>query len=215
MKGAKVKCLIDANYVFDLDTGGILDCPPYLGYTFLMANFIAHEIATISHERLRLCGMQIADLEPGQVSEIYELLREHRGLSYRDLAAFVLARDTQSILVTGDGHLRTMAGENDIECHGTLWILDALVDAGILTGPRAADALRTMQANNRRLPKTECDARIRTWRPQSSPTAVTHPMMRDTIGLLFPASLVALSISTAGMYRCAARRGSHRMAAAP
>ncbi|MDN7012732.1 DUF3368 domain-containing protein [Methanoculleus sp. FWC-SCC3] len=47
------------------------------------------------------------------------------------------------------------------ECHGTLWILDALVDAGILTGPRAAESLRTMQANNRWLPKAECDARVK------------------------------------------------------
>lgn len=39
-------------------------------------------------------------------------------------------------------------------------------------------------------------------------------MMRDTIGLLFPASLVALSISTAGMYRCAAQRECPGMAAA-
>ncbi len=165
MKGVRVQCSIDANYVFDLDAGGILDCPPYLSYTFLMTNFIAHEIKTISHERLGPCGVQIVDLEPGQVSEIYELLREHRGLSYRDLSAFVLARDTQAVLVTGDGHLRMMAEKNGVECHGTLWVLDALVDADILTGPHAADALRTMQANNRWLPKAECDARIRKWKP--------------------------------------------------
>lgn len=165
MKGTKVQCSIDANYVFDLDAGGILDCPLYLGYAFLMTNFIAHEIQTISPERLRFCGLQIVDLEPGQVSDIYELAREHRGLSYRDLSAFVLARDTHSVLVTGDGHLRTMAEENDIECHGTLWMLDALVEGGILKGPRAADAVRTMQTNNRWLPKAECDARIQKWKP--------------------------------------------------
>lgn len=165
MKDIKIRCSIDANYVFDLNAGGILEYPSHLDYTFLMANFIAHEIKTISHERLGLCGMQIVDLEPGQVSEIYELHREHRGLSYRDLSAFVLARDTQAVLVTGDGHLRTMAGENGVTCHGTLWILDALMDTGILTGPHAADALRTMQANNRWLPKTECEARIRAWKP--------------------------------------------------
>ncbi|WP_292519598.1 PIN domain-containing protein [Methanoculleus sp.] len=160
-----LRCSVDANCIFDLDAGGILDCPSRLGYTFLMANFIAHEIKTVSQERLRRCGLEIVDLEPGQVSEIYELLRRHRGLSHRDLSAFVLARDSRSVLVTGDGRLRTMAEENGVECHGTLWILDALVDGGILKGARAADAVRSMQANGRWLPKAECDTRIRVWGP--------------------------------------------------
>lgn len=160
-----IRCSIDANYLFDLNAGGILECPSRLGYTFLMANFIAYEIKTISLEQLQRCGLQVVDLEPEQVSEIYDLLRKHHGLSYKDLSAFVLARDTRSVLVTGDGPLRTMAGENDIECHGTLWILDALVNRGILKGSHAADAIKKMQANNRWLPRAECDLRMKKWDP--------------------------------------------------
>lgn len=161
----EIRCSVDANYIFDLDAGRILEYPSRLGYTFLMANFIAHEIKTVPLERLRRCGLEIIDLEPEQVSEIYELLRRHQGLSYRDLSAFVLARDMHSILVTGDGRLRTMAEKNGVECHGTLWILDALVDGGILKGARAADAIRSMQANSRWLPKMQCDLRMKRWDP--------------------------------------------------
>ncbi|WP_317297260.1 hypothetical protein [Methanoculleus nereidis] len=38
MKGIKIQCSIDANYVFDLNAGGILEYPSHLDYTFLMAN---------------------------------------------------------------------------------------------------------------------------------------------------------------------------------
>jgi len=163
VRDVRFRCSVDANYIFDLDAGGLLDRPSRLGYTFLMTNFIAHEIKTVPMERLRRCGLEIVDLEPGQVSEIYELLRIHQGLSYRGISAFILARDTCSVLVTGDGRLRTMAKENGVECHGTLWILDALVDGGILKGAHAADAVRTMQANSRWLPKRECEARVKKW----------------------------------------------------
>lgn len=163
----EARCSIDANFIFDLDAGNILDCLSRLGYTFFMANFIAHEIQTVPLERLRRCGLEIVDLEPGQVSEIFELHRTHQGLSYRDLSAFVLARDTRSVLVTGDSRLRTMAEGNGVECHGTLWILDALVDGGILKGARAADAVRLMQANSRWLPRMQCDLRMKRWEPEA------------------------------------------------
>ena len=114
---------------------------------------------------MRRCGLEIVDLDPGQALEIYELRQRHRGLSHRDLSAFVLAWDTRSVLVTGDGPLRTMAQENGVECHGTLWILDALVDEGILEGARAADAIRSMLAYGRWLPRADCEARIERWDP--------------------------------------------------
>jgi len=44
VKGTPDQCSIDANFIFDLDTGGILEYPCRLGYTFLMADFVAYEV---------------------------------------------------------------------------------------------------------------------------------------------------------------------------
>ncbi len=163
VNGSRIQCSIDATYIFDLDAGGILHYPSYLGYTFRMTDFIAREIKTIPHVRLRLCGLEIVGLESEQVLEIFTLLRRHPGLSYKDVSAYVLARDTESILLTGDAQLRAMAERNGVECHGTLWILDALVDGGILEGEHATDAVRRMRELGRWLPKKECEARMNAW----------------------------------------------------
>ncbi|MDN7023620.1 DUF3368 domain-containing protein [Methanoculleus sp. FWC-SCC1] len=163
--GPGIERSIDANYIFDLETAGILHYPLHLGYSFRVTDLIAHEIKTIPHTRLRLSGVQIVELEPEQVLALYDLRQLHIRLSYMDLSAFVLARDSGAVLITGDGLLRSLAKAHGVECHGTLWILDALVDAGILNPRDTADALRTMRRNNRWLPKQECDRRLKIWDP--------------------------------------------------
>lgn len=76
------------------------------------------------------------------------------------MATLVVARAEDGILVTGDGALRDAAETEGIEVHGTLWIVDALVDTGTVAPPEAARALQLMMEADRRLPEDEVNQRV-------------------------------------------------------
>jgi hypothetical protein len=56
---------------------------------------------------------------------------------------------------------------NAVEVHGTLWVMDGLVEVGLLAGPLAAERLRALIARTgkerRYLPRAECQSRIEFW----------------------------------------------------
>ncbi|MDD2472473.1 MAG: hypothetical protein PHR49_00600 [Methanoculleus sp.] len=82
----------------------------------------------------------------------------------QDLFAFVLARHHRCLLVTGDGRLRTLAEQQATECHGTLWVMDKMIEYGILSPASADTALETILVKNTRPPAAECEERQNVWR---------------------------------------------------
>jgi predicted nucleic acid-binding protein len=80
-----------------------------------------------------------------------------------DLAALLLAQLEEAILLTGDGALRSLAEGNGIEVHGMLWVLEEMIQEGVLVSARAVRALETMLENGSRLPEAECRACLRRW----------------------------------------------------
>jgi hypothetical protein len=52
--------------------------------------------------------------------------------------------------------------------HGILWILDEMLRQSVVTPGRAGDALEKMLSQVSRLPKTECDRRLRDWRAEQA-----------------------------------------------
>ena len=55
---------------------------------------------------------------------------ERKALSLADSFALVLAKERGWLLLTGDAQLRELAGSEDVECHGVLWLLDAMEEVG-------------------------------------------------------------------------------------
>jgi len=83
-----------------------------------------------------------------------------------DLLALVLARALEATLLTGDRHLRRVAAQEGVDVHGTLWVLDEMVRLEVITPPQATQALERMLAQARRLPRAECQRRLRQWKAQ-------------------------------------------------
>jgi predicted nucleic acid-binding protein len=54
--------------------------------------------------------------------------------------------------LTGDAALRQAARDHGVEVHGTLWIVEQLVRAGILSAVRARTAFDAMREAGSRLP---------------------------------------------------------------
>ena len=50
-----------------------------------------------------------------------------------------------------------------IEVHGTLWILDLLIDRKLLAPRQAMEKLQKLLNTKRRLPRRECQKRLKAW----------------------------------------------------
>jgi hypothetical protein len=95
-------------------------------------------------------------------------LRQHyRRPSTNDLFALALARTLGCALLSGDGALREVATRERVEIHGTLWLIDALLDARVVLVERVAVAYDAMQRDGSRSPWDQVKSQIQRWQSRS------------------------------------------------
>jgi len=163
MREHRARCILDANVIFDLHAGDILEYPCSLPYILHTTDFVLDEIESIPLAELEECGLTLVELPPELVVEVHRLRPQHLALSLADLSVLVYARHSGTMVLTGDGPLWTIAKESGIDVHGTLWLLDLLVGEGILARPNASRALQRMTERKRWLPRAEVQKRTREW----------------------------------------------------
>jgi hypothetical protein len=99
-------------------------------------------------------GLQVLELDGAGVTMAQGYMARTGNLSVPDAFALALAKTGGHILVCADRALKEFAQSESIECHGLFWILDQIVDAGLLPASRAREALQTIASHPRsRLPK--------------------------------------------------------------
>lgn len=81
-----------------------------------------------------------------------------------DFSVWQYSSENGYTLLTGDGNLRKAASADGVEVHGTIYIIDKMVEHQILAPTLAADKLELLYSINSRLPKSEIDLRIKLWR---------------------------------------------------
>ncbi|MHB8706578.1 MAG: PIN domain-containing protein [Coriobacteriia bacterium] len=152
----------DANIWIDLDAAGLVETALGSSLGLQTTDLVLHELRQRElGSRLRLGGVIEHSLTPAQVSRVYDLRLEDVRPSIPDYSALVLADDLGVGLITGDGHLRKLATRAGVEVHGVLWVVDALVDEGILKPATAAAAIGAMIRAGSRLPAPEVTARVK------------------------------------------------------
>jgi predicted nucleic acid-binding protein len=92
---------------------------------------------------------------------VLDLAENYVRPSREDLFALVLAKENDAILLSGDKSLRDAAREEGVKVHGTIWLLDQMVEYGIIDKRKRAASLKLMMKSGRRLPCEEVKARIR------------------------------------------------------
>jgi predicted nucleic acid-binding protein len=136
----------DTCCMIDLMKAALLEEMLRLPYDFVMPGPLFNDewlsLDNDTKDRLRALGLEVRDLPGTSVRRAQSYFNENRGLKLNDCFALVLAEDTdESMLLTGDGRLRTLAENNDVEVHGVLWITDELEEHGIVAAQRLHDAL--------------------------------------------------------------------------
>jgi hypothetical protein len=158
----------DANVFIDLEIAGLFDLWFQLGIETHTSVFIRAELEKGDHIA------SLAYFESGQVIchdfEFDEIiivqglmLEVNQAAGFNDCSVLFLAEKLKAPLLSGDGALRRSAAKRGVQVMGTLWIIDQLVDAGLLKPTVAAKKLRQLIQGNRRLPMDECKSRLNHW----------------------------------------------------
>lgn len=114
-------------------------------------------------------GLKVMELPGEGVLRAQQLEAGFPALSIHDCFALALAERTpDSILLTGDGSLRTIAGKQKIEVHGVLWAIDEMHNLKTATTAQLIKALELFESNQAlfRLPIREIRSLIKHYNSQ-------------------------------------------------
>jgi predicted nucleic acid-binding protein len=144
--------VVDTSIFVDLSAGEVITEFFQLPCSFVTPVAIITELREPSSKLLMELGLQKSNLSEDHVLEATQLNQQYRGPSINDLLTLVLARTLETALLTSDRGLRKAAQQEGILTHGTLWVLDEMVQLEIISQSRAASALKLMLTKKRRLP---------------------------------------------------------------
>jgi predicted nucleic acid-binding protein len=121
----------DSSCLIDLRKVSLLDIFLRLPYEFLIPNTLFEEellkFTAAQKNALVRGGLKVMDLSGDRVLRAQQIMRRFPKISIHDGFAFALAEShPDSILLSGDGELRKLASEHEIEVHGVLWIIDEI-----------------------------------------------------------------------------------------
>lgn len=153
----------DTNIWIDFNHAALLEELFRLPFSLCCTDFVAFELDNPSLTPLLDLGLIVESLNSEEVLRLQELGRQHSNPSLADMSCYFLAKDRNLPLLTGDGQLRALAIRENVEVRGVLWLLDQMVEHGVIGPARAAEALRAMLGNNARLPQQECTLRLARW----------------------------------------------------
>ena len=152
----------DTSVLIDLDRGTLVEATFRLPFEFTVPDLL-YERELKEHggpEFVRL-GLRIAELDGDGVSLALGYRRKRRPLSLPDSFALALAKTNAWTLLSGDRELRELAEEEEVRCHGVLWLLDQMLEQRVIDLDDLRAGLGKIATHPRcRLPKSEIRKRL-------------------------------------------------------
>lgn len=151
----------DANVLIDLEEGRLLASLFELTQMkFCVPDVLFEEELREHHGHLLTLGLKLEKLSGDSVAKIFRLAQKHRKVSRLDLFALQLALEQSCLLLTGDRLLRKLAESLDVECHGTLWLVEQIVIKGVISFSDAREGYLHMKLAGSRLPWSQAEERL-------------------------------------------------------
>lgn len=114
--------------------------------------------------RLLELGLSLIDITDDEYNDSLLYMERYPKLSVYDALALSIAKRRAWVLLTGDKPLRKAAEQEQVECHGTLWVYDQLKEQGKMkpTEIRAAivDLIKAVETGRCRFPMAELQKRL-------------------------------------------------------
>lgn len=156
----------DSNILIDMEVGGLLGAMFRLDFQFAVPDVLFEEELKVRHPELPGLGLSILELTGESVEHAMELVARYgrTRTSRNDLLALALARQEACPLLTGDGDLRLACNEQGVTVHGTIWLVEQMLNAGVVDIETAAQAYEAMREDGSRLPWGEVEQQLRRFR---------------------------------------------------
>ncbi len=153
----------DTSVLIDLERGSFLESIFILPFEFVVPDLLfERELKNYNGCALIEFGLHVIELESAALAIAIEYYRKYRTkLSLPDVFAYVLAKENSWMLLSGDAALRELAVEENVNCHGVLWLLDQLHEHHLIDKERLYKGLRKIANHPRcRLPQVEIQKRL-------------------------------------------------------
>lgn len=149
-----------------METGGLLRPMFRLDYRFAVPDVLFEVELRQHHPGLTRLGLRRMELSGESVRYIETLASDARakGVGRYDLFALALSRQENCLLLTGDVLMRKLAEDEGRDVHGTLWLVEQIVNVGLIKSKRARQAYNAMRKAGRRLPWEEVEQQLHTFR---------------------------------------------------
>ena len=154
----------DANILIDMHDGNLIEAMFKLSYQFAAPDVIYTEELQERHAYLTNLGLKIHSMNGTLVGIVEAFAVQYPRPSRNDLFALVLAQNQKCPLLTGDGALRKAAENENVEVHGTLWLVNEMYETGLISITEAESAFNTMRARGSRLPWKNIEKMIAKWK---------------------------------------------------
>ena len=155
----------DTSVLIDLDRGALVEATFRLPFEFTVPDLLyERELREHGGPEFVGLGLRVEELDGDGVSLALGYLRRRRSLSLPDSFALALARINAWMLLSGDRELRELAEEEEVRCHGVLWLLDRMFEHRVIDPAELCAGLGKIAAHPRcRLPKSEIRKRLLTY----------------------------------------------------
>ncbi|MDT0633647.1 PIN domain-containing protein [Spectribacter hydrogenooxidans] len=151
----------DANIFIDMAAGELLESMFALRIEFAVPDILYLEELHENYATLPGLGLRVWPMSETVVADAEVLRTRYRKPGQNDLFALALARSQQCPLLTGDRDLRLAAEQEEAEVHGTLWLVERMVQELDLALDTVERAYRLMEEDGSRLPWPEVRRQLR------------------------------------------------------
>jgi predicted nucleic acid-binding protein len=157
----------DACVLIGLANAGLLDVWFQLGIETHTTDLVIRQVKQLNQWRIITGFIQAGMLKVATMTgtELEQMFVEyaHLKIGVEDKTVLFLAVKLDAILVTGDRTVRIEGIKRKLEVRGVLWILDELINRGLLAKKLAAVKLGLMLKEGAFLPPDESKKRLDQW----------------------------------------------------
>jgi hypothetical protein len=120
------------------------------------------------HSHLLEAGLKVKSLNAEFVKKTECFIAQYPRPSMMDHWSLALAIQEQCPLLTGDKELRAAAKNEGVEVHGTVWVIDQLLNLKLIQLHKTKASFETMKDKGSRLPWADVDKLLNKWSIQLS-----------------------------------------------
>jgi predicted nucleic acid-binding protein len=153
----------DTNVLIDIEDGNLTPLIFRLPYEITVLDVLFESELSERHGHLLQAGLKVKSLTPEFVEKMEILNVKYPRPSIMDRLALALALQEQCPLLTGDRDLRAAAKGEGVEVHGTLWIVEQLLQTKLIEQRQARNSFDSMKAKGSRLPWNDAEQLMDRW----------------------------------------------------